>query len=210
MHAARLDAAAVRLKDGRVLIAGGSPNEGMELPVLASAELYDPSTGKFTLTGSLRTARTAATAVLLADGRVLVIGGYGCPTKSARCTTADTAGGGDALASAELYDPNTGAFTPTGSMATPRQYANAMLMADGRVLVVGWSTLVEVYDPATGQFSKAGSLAAQYVGVDRHPASQRQGHRDRRKLSPLLLNYSTRSPDSQHRSRWRTYPTCTR
>ena len=162
MHAARLDAAAVRLKDGRVLIAGGSPNQGMENPVLGSAELYDPSTGKFTLTGSLKTARSAATAVLLADGRVLVIGGYGCPPKSAPCTPGDTVSGGDALSSAELYDPSTGTFTPTGSMATPRQYANAMLMADGRVLVVGWSTLVEVYDPATGKFTKAGSLAAQY------------------------------------------------
>jgi hypothetical protein len=161
MHAARLDAAAVRLKDGRVLIAGGSPNQGMENPVLASAELYDPSAGKFTLTGSLKTARTAATAVLLADGRVLVIGGYGCPPKSTLCTPADTASGAIALASAELYDPSTGQFTTTGSMATPRQDANAMLMPDGRVLVVDYSTLVEVYDPATGKFSKAGSLSAQ-------------------------------------------------
>jgi hypothetical protein len=159
MHAARMDAAAVRLKDGRVLIVGGMPVQSLANPVLGSAELFDPSTGKFTLTGSLKTARAAATAVLLTDGRVLVIGGMGCAPKEKHCTPQQT--NGNALASAELYDPSTGTFTPTGSMATPRQYATASLMPDGRVLVIGWDTLVEVYDPATGEFSKAGSLAAQ-------------------------------------------------
>jgi WD40 repeat protein len=160
MHAARLDAVAVGLKDGRVLIAGGSPNDTEAGPVLASAEIYDPVSKTFTATGSLTTARGGATGVLLNDGRVLVFGGSGCPPKSKSCTPEATVG--NVVASAEIYDPASSTFTPTGSLTTRLVSANAVLMPDGRVFVFGTDTVVQAYDPGTGQFTNAGSLLDKY------------------------------------------------
>jgi hypothetical protein len=97
--------AAVRLLDGRVLIVGGTalgplgprdPVTGQwPTGLLASAELWDPTTGRFSATGRMTTARENATATLLDDGRVLIAGG----------TTDEPGGTVTGLASAELYDP---------------------------------------------------------------------------------------------------------
>jgi hypothetical protein len=90
-----------------VLIAGG---EEFRTKPLSSAELYDPSTGEFTATGSRAIPRTGHKATMLADGKVLIVGGMvsGPPPENRRFS----------LISAELYDPSTGAFTPTGAMTT--------------------------------------------------------------------------------------------
>ncbi|MGA2514420.1 MAG: kelch repeat-containing protein, partial [Candidatus Limnocylindrales bacterium] len=158
MITARLDGfTATLLPDGRVLIAGG---EDANQAVIASAELYDPKTGKFRPAGSMTTARAYHTATLLPDGSVLISGGYNDLQN---------------LASAELYDPKTGTFSPTGSMGTVRIYHTATLLSDGRVLIAGGApnccvsqgpdlASAELYDPATGTFSPTGSMTTGRAG----------------------------------------------
>jgi hypothetical protein len=163
---ARMDATATLLPNGKVLVAGGSPGAGgLSGPaVLASAELFDPATRVFTATGSMKVARTDASSALLPDGHVLIVGGYGC-RKAKTCTPDDTTYGGGALTSAELYDPATGTFAPTGSMSAARCNAAATVLPDGRVLMLsGGSGLAEIYDPTTGKFTKDGSLLNDYAG----------------------------------------------
>jgi WD40 repeat protein len=161
----REDDTATLLPDGRVLIAGGYDLvDGPDaFHYLASAELYDPSTHKFTRTGSMDIPRSGAAATLLADGRVLIVGGEGCKDP-ARCTERDWTNGdwpgSVGLKSAELYDPTTGRFTLTGSMSEPSDSPSATLLPDGRVLVVdGGDNVVEAYNPTTGKFARVGTLS---------------------------------------------------
>ncbi len=79
------------------------------------------TSGTWTTTGSLNTARCCHTATLLPNGQVLVTGGEA----------------GNVLTSAELYNPATGKWTATGSMATPRVSHTATLLTNGEVLVTG-------------------------------------------------------------------------
>jgi hypothetical protein len=144
------------LKNGKVLIAGGGNLADVySMNIYASAELYDPATGTFSPTGSMSSARENAIAVLLADGSVLIAGGLGC-AKPNRCTGVAGGGGADVLASAEIYNPNTGKFTPTGSMAEGRQLATATLLGDRKVLLAGWGKQAEIYDPDSGRFARIG------------------------------------------------------
>jgi hypothetical protein len=99
---------ATRLSDGRVLLAGGDSGSQQNPSTTSTAELYDPSTGAFTSTGQMTTGRASQTATLLANGRVLVVGGE------------DLRGGIlSTLSSTEIYDPATGTFTAGASMAAP-------------------------------------------------------------------------------------------
>ena len=142
MTTARATHTATLLPNGKVLITGG---EGVSSQPLASAELYDPSTGMFTPTGSMTTARTwGHTATLLANGTVLIAGGTDSLITYAPLT------------SAELYDPSTGMFTLTGSMPTAQHTDGAALLQDGRVFVAGDSNAA-IYDPASGTFAQAGA-----------------------------------------------------
>jgi hypothetical protein len=167
MSTPRLGHTATLLSNGKVLIAGGARGSFLNgiylnyLPV-ASAELYDPSTSTFTATGTMATSRVGHTATLLPNGRVLIAGG-------ARDFSPD--GNYLPMASAELYDPSSGTFTTTGSMATSRVGHVATLLPNGRVLVAGGALdrspdghympgaiAAELYDPATGTFTVIGNL----------------------------------------------------
>jgi len=161
MTVGRVHAAMVLLADGRVLVAGGLGQTGNVTSTVRSAEVYDPKTGAFSGTGDMTIAREAATAALLPDGRVLVAGGS-VPVDS---------NNGSVTASAELYDPVSGTFTKTGSMASALEWRSAALLLDGTVLVAGGRGLgdlagtaaAETYDLATGSFSPTGPMATRRV-----------------------------------------------
>jgi hypothetical protein len=150
MTTPRFAPAAAPLPDGRVLVAGGADSDDY----LSSAEIFDPATGTFTSTiGAMTTRRGGPGAAPLPDGRVLVVGGY-------------VNSGPGTLSSAEIFDPETGTFAPTGaSTGTPRWYPVAVPLPDGRVLVAGgfndslggYLSSAEIYDPALDTFTPAGS-----------------------------------------------------
>jgi hypothetical protein len=118
-----------------------------------SATVTGPS---FFPVGSLNTPRINHTATLLANGKVLIVGGE----------HQNSQGNNEAIASSELYDPATGMFTATGSLAQARTSHTATLLANGKVLIAGgiYYTLngpqslrsAELYDPATGAFDPNG------------------------------------------------------
>lgn len=154
---------ATRLLDGTVLVSGGLLGSGgPDSRSLATVELYDPGSGVWRPTGSLLTPRDHHTATLMADGRVLVVGG----AEAAAGARGNGEYSGRLLASAELYDPATGTWTATGSLRTARESHFAMLLEDGRVLVVGGLTVergkfterlaAELYDPIAGTWTVAG------------------------------------------------------
>lgn len=142
----RVGHTATRLKDGRVLVAGGQSGE----EALTSAELYDPTSGTWTVTASMVVGHGRGhVAVLLPDGKVLIAGGFGGP------------GAAEMLDSAEVYDPATGSWTSAGRMSRARTYFTATVLHDGMVLVAGGlhsSPSAELYDPATGAWRPTGSM----------------------------------------------------
>jgi hypothetical protein len=149
MSAQRAAHHATLLGSGHVLVTGGCTARGCS-QLLSSAEIYDPTTRRFTSAATMSVARVSHEAVALADGRVLVTGGWT---------------GRNSTASAELYDPATGKWSAAGNMTEPRMSHSAILLADGRVLIAGGevrtgATLAtaELFDPATLQFSPAGAM----------------------------------------------------
>ena len=133
----RVDHTAVRLQDGRVLVAGGFSDPEQDL---TSAELYDPATGTWSETGNMLRPRGGFPATLLHDGRVLVGDDDG-----------DEQG-------AEVYDPASGTWSATGPMVVSGD--TATLLGDGKVLVRGDSGS-ELYDPVTGSWTATASRPAQ-------------------------------------------------
>src|SRR5437773_1230762 len=158
MNVARAEFAHVVLHDGRVLAVGGVADD---LTAIASAEIYNPATGVWTLTGSMSNGRNDVAVVVLQDGRVLAAGGGMGDEELPR------------YASAEIFDPHTGQWTPTGDMTAPRsetEYA-VVRLPDGRVLVPGGHTAfqtpvssADLYDPRTGTWTSAGSMSVVRAG----------------------------------------------
>ena len=153
--ATRDGATTILLPDGRVLFAGGLTEDPTTFndTVLKSSELYDPKADDFVATGEMTTPRYTAPGVLLADGRVLIAGGAGEDSPGAPFHS---------IISAEIYDPKTGTFSPTGNMHAHRYSASLTLLRDGKVLVAGGvdtfvfptdPTGAEIYDPKTGIFT---------------------------------------------------------
>jgi N-acetylneuraminic acid mutarotase len=139
------NAQATLLADGKVLIAGGDRGAfGPKAAILAAAEIFNPARGTFTKINSMLYPRSHFTATMLLTGKVLVVGGV---------TTVSSTG---LLATAELYNPATGKWSATGSMAVGRSDFSATLLVDGRVLIAGGGdNSAELYDPATGTFRLA-------------------------------------------------------
>lgn len=151
---------ATPLPDGKVLVVGGFTNNNPpDFGITNTAELYDPSSGTWSLTGNLGDDRAWHSATLLRSGKVLVAGGT-----SAKNTLITNA--------AELWDPVTGTWTTTGSLATARYSHTATLLQDGDVLIAGGTddgdvstTLagVELYEPGTGHWTTINSLGTTRV-----------------------------------------------
>jgi hypothetical protein len=136
---------ATLLSNGKVLVTGGCTASDCSTNTAVS-ELYDPKSNSWSTTGSLNTARSYQTAVLLKTGKVLVIGGSG------------------SLTSCELYDPSTGTWSTTVSTNTGRYLNTATLLSDGKVLVTGGASgrypisSSEIFDPTAGTWTPSGNM----------------------------------------------------
>jgi IPT/TIG domain/Kelch motif len=190
--APRWQNSAITLLDGRALVVGGGCLVSMSCvgdPTLA--HLFDPSTNTFTATASpMSVGRAYTRAALLPDGRVFIASGndpsieiYDPKTDSFQQIANSQLhqfgfvvrlrdgrvliGAGDGgVTAAELFDPDTDTLTPTGPLVQGRSMLTAHTLPDGRVMVVGGSSVsaggiqdpldsIELYDPGTGTFSPA-------------------------------------------------------
>lgn len=148
------------LTSGDLLVAGGCDVDGCTSAAASSFVLSGESA---TRVADLAQARDAHTAVTLADGRVLVMGGF-------------AEEGRPPLSSAELFDPEQGRWTTTGSLRLGRGGHAAALLGDGRVLVAGgwvgpstYTDTTEIYDPRTGEFTAGPRLPAAADGLAAAP-----------------------------------------
>lgn len=134
-----------KLKNNQVLITGGYIYSSGNYIYLNYSEIYNSSTGIFSFGGVMTEGRHYHTATLLKDGKVLITGGYYYRSSEDYSF----------LSSAEIYDPDTNTFYPTGNMNSRRAYHSAVLLNDGRVFISGGryqTTKCEIYDPNTGTF----------------------------------------------------------
>jgi len=147
LSAARFGHTATLLQSGEVLVTGGCAGS-TTCTDTAVSELYNPSSNSWSTTGSLNTARSNHTAVRLATGKVLVIGGSA----------------GSVTNSCELYDPTKGTWSNAASMTTARSQNGSTLLQDGKVLVTGGTqsrfpiNSAELYDPTANTWTLTGSM----------------------------------------------------
>jgi N-acetylneuraminic acid mutarotase len=156
MHMGRTLGRAVLLPNGAVLVVGGCVNDCLSATV-KDAEIYNPSTGSFTVTGSMLQARAEFAIALLANGQVLVAGG---------CTAYNANGCSATTAKAEIYNPATGVWKATAAMHAARHAMTGALLPSGKVLVAGGATgasdaLIssELYDPGARLWTVGARMA---------------------------------------------------
>ena len=148
----RTDHTATLLPNGKVLVAGGYNVGDKGFNTLNSAELYDPATGAWTVTGSLNSARSDHSAVLLSNGKVLVAAGQ--IFASWPLIT---------LNEAELYDPTAGSWSFTANLGTARRNHTATMLLNGSVLVAGGDN--------QGQLNSAELYESPGIGMTVSPSS---------------------------------------
>lgn len=158
MSEARESHVAVRLADGRVLLIAGHRGRRADVTISRTAEIFDPRTGRFSITGELGTRRHKHDAIALPDGRVLVLGG------------SDERDERGVYNSTEFFDPRTGRFTPGAPMRLGRYKlaTTAVLLDERRVLVAGGAVQAEVYDFVNGRSELVESesrMAGQFSGA---------------------------------------------
>ena len=149
MNIGRYQHTATLLPNGKVLVAGGSSFDNTGGPHLqTSAEIFDPQNGTWTMIASMNNSRYLHTATLLADGRVLAIGGF-------------SAGG--VTASAELYDPGAGTWSVANPLSVALYSQSSTLLPNGLLLVAGGAnnnaiSNLFLYDPSNGVLTSSASL----------------------------------------------------
>jgi hypothetical protein len=155
----------VALPDGRALLTGGLTGEDDGPSAFSSTYIFEPMTRHWSRSGLLNTARSDQATVVLADRRVLVVGGMFIDRHNQAHPRA--------LDSSEVWDPATGRWSRTGRLRHTRVGPSAVTLADGRVLVVGGLPEVdadqerasaEIFDPVTGQWQPAGRLGVPRTG----------------------------------------------
>jgi hypothetical protein len=145
------------MKDGRVLVTGGTTvpdNAGLSL---ATAEIYTRATDTVVqAANTMSSPRMHNAAVTLLTGKVLVVGGPGWGPSY----------GGTTSATADLFDPATNKFTPTATpMLIARAGMRAILMTDGRVMITSnASATAEIYDPVADKFTSVAMTSAHTLG----------------------------------------------
>jgi MYXO-CTERM domain-containing protein len=144
------------LANGKALAAGGSNSPANQAGSYeSSANLYDPATNLWSLTGTMTTYRYRHAAALLPNGKALLAGGYYAAVVNGQQQNFY-------LATAELYDPGTGTFAPTPNMGSNRSFPTLTVLASGKVLAFGgyngqaYVGTGEIYDPGTASWQPAG------------------------------------------------------
>ncbi len=156
------DAKAIVLADGRVLVCGGVDWSIGRGKAFDHAELYVPTTGRWSTTGSMHNARYAHQLELLGDGRVLAVGGY--------------RDGDVLLPGAELYDPSAGTWSLAAEPPSTRVAFGLVKLADGRVLLAGGFTgtswkdrsnvaSAAVFDPDRSEWTEVAPMGEKRAGL---------------------------------------------
>ena len=177
------------LASGKVLVAGGKSSYTPTVTYLASAEIYDPVANTWSAAANMPTSRANHTATLLANGKVLVVGGFNAgatnpgPILYDPVANAWSAAGTDMLngigyratllkngkvlvagrAAAETYDPGSNTWAATGNLNGTHDYGPTLtVLPDGRALFAGgnYTTgIAEIYDPVTNAWSLTSNMS---------------------------------------------------